>query len=139
MFCKGIAFILKSRPDYELRQRIDPILILNNISLKQIYYYHIKHRKEIDNAPKIFDFEKADTTAMDVKKILVLLSLIIPPERVQEVRDRYIEELRAHGITGVEFNHSDIKEYKLELITALIYNEEFWVTAAALYALYLGK
>jgi len=133
MLYKHIAFILKSRPE-ELRHKINHILTVNNISPKQIHSYHKERRKEIDKAHEIFDV--ADKI-INIKKILVLLSLIIPPERMPEVLNHYIEvELKAHGITDVSFTYADKKEYKLELITALIYNEEFWVTAAALYALY---
>ncbi len=91
------------------------------ISLAALYKYSIEYKNEIDHIDEIFYLK-----GNNKEKVLALLYMFSSGEE-DEVVQKYREQTR---LTKIEYNSVKVLEnYKLLLLTALVYNEAFYAMA----------
>jgi len=105
----------------EMREEfLDFIIKENKVSLKSIYDCLNNKKDEIDNMDGIFDSDDEPS----IKKRLVLLKLISREHHAENVK-YYQEAKNDYNVSFV----ADIDKYKVVLITALMFNTVFYISA----------
>ena len=111
---------MKMTPQEIRNQFLNSIMKENNVSLKSVYKCMEENRGDIENMDHIFDY----TDEISLIKRLVLLS-IISRNQAQENLGYYTEISNS----GIELVGSDVAKYKVLIITALMFNSVFYVSA----------
>ena len=95
---------------------INEMLKQNNFSILDLVEYYDNNKEKIDSFRSIFDEKtEADT------KIISTIPLILNPENAQQIQDFYNPRSKFLSI--------NYEEYKLPILTALLFNNEFFVYA----------
>ena len=95
---------------------INTILKENNLSLLDLIEYYDNNKEKIDSFRSIFDEKTEEDT-----KIISTIPLILNPENAQQIQDFYNPRIKFLSI--------DFEQYKLPILTALSFNNEFFVYA----------
>ena len=94
---------------------INELLKENNLSLLDLTKYYDSNKEIIDSFKSIFDEEN-----LDAKYIINTIPVILNPDNAQKIQE-FINE---GEIPSVDYN-----QYKLQILTALLFNNEFFVYA----------
>lgn len=94
---------------------INELLKENNLSLLDLTKYYDSNKEIIDSFKSIFDEEN-----LDAKYIINTIPVILNPEKAKKIQE-FINE---GEIPSVDYN-----QYKLQILTALLFNNEFFVYA----------
>lgn len=95
---------------------INEMLKQNNLSILDLVEYYDNNKEKIDSFRSIFDEKTEDDT-----KIVSTIPLLLNPENAQQIQDFYNPRIKFLSI--------DFKQYKLPILTALLFNNEFFVYA----------
>ena len=96
---------------------INTILKENNFSLLDLAEYYDNNKEKIDSFRTIFDEKTEDDT-----KIISTIPFLLNPENAQKIQDFYNPRIKFISI--------DYEKYKLPILTALSFNNEFFVYAS---------
>ena len=103
-------------------QFLNSIMKENKVSLKSIYDCMKNNKNDIDTMDRIFDFD--NDNELFIRKRFVLLHLIS-----RSRRDKNLEYYRKEKHLDTGPNDFDIQKYKTVIITALMFNNLFFVSA----------
>ena len=95
---------------------INEMLKQNNFSILDLIEYYDNNKEKIDSFRSIFDEKTEEDT-----KIISTIPLILNPENAQQIQDFYNPRIKFLSI--------DFEQYKLPILTALSFNNEFFVYA----------
>ena len=107
-------------------QFLNSIMKENKVSLKSVYKCAEENKIEIESIGQIFDTDNE----ISVRKRFVLLSLLS-----RDLVKENVEYYREVKNTGTELLDSDIDQYKVLIITALMFNTLFYVSSCNWYGL----
>ena len=95
---------------------INEMLKQNNLSILDLVEYYDNNKEKIDSFRSIFDEKTEEDT-----KIISTIPLILNPENASQIQDFYNPRIKFLSI--------DFEQYKLPILTALLFNNEFFVYA----------